>query len=240
VFGNVSIPFTLEEILLLSALGGLLALDERVGWQSLFSQPVFSSAVVGFVFGDFVIGVSVGVVLELVWLSILPMRGRRRPDAVAGSIVGAGTACLLASHTGDPRFALVVALGALFGLIAGEVAGSLGRRIHRARDSRLGDVEPPADGGALRRRLLLYFFYSVCFVFVAEAVQIVVLLPASALLAEWVSGAAGDSFATGASWWGDIIPTLGAGALIQMYWHKQHNRYLILFAGVTLLLLWFK
>ena len=87
VFGNVSIPFTLEEILLLSALGGLLALDERVGWQSLLSQPVISGAVVGFVFGDFVTGVSVGVVLELVWLSILPMRGMRRPDAVAAFVV---------------------------------------------------------------------------------------------------------------------------------------------------------
>jgi mannose/fructose/N-acetylgalactosamine-specific phosphotransferase system component IIC len=236
----VSIPFTLEEILLLSALGGLLALDERVGWQSLLSQPVIAGALVGFVFSDFVTGVSVGVVLELVWLSILPMRGMRRPDAVAGAIVGAGTACLLARHTGDPRFAFVVALGALLGLIAGELAGSVGRRMYRVRDKRLGDVEPPDSAGALQRRLSLYFFFSVCFVFAAEAVLIVVMLPPSAILAEWVSGGAGGSFATGSRWWGDVIPTLGAGALIQMYWHKQHNRYLILCAGVTLVLLWFK
>lgn len=225
---------------MLSALGGLLALDEKVGWQSQIAQPVISSAVVGAIFGDFATAVSVGLALELVWLSILPMRGMRRPDAVAGAIVGAGSACLVARHTGDPRFLLIVALGALLGLVAGEVSGSFGRRIYRARDSRLGRFEPHEDPRVLERRLGLYFFYSVCFVFAAEAVPIALLLPVSALLTEWVSGGVGDSFATGANWWVSVIPTLGAGALIQMYWHRPHNRYLILVAGVTLMLLWFR
>jgi uncharacterized membrane protein len=94
--------------------------------------------------------------------------------------------------------------------------------------------------GELSRRLLFYFFYSMCFIFVAEAVQILVMLPVSILLAEWISGVVGASFASGAGAWVDIVPALGAGAIIQMYWHKQHNRYLVLCAGIMLVLLWFR
>lgn len=220
--------------------GGLLAVDERVGWQSTLSQPVISGAIVGLILGDFVTGATVGVVLELVWLSILPMRGMRKPDAVTGSIVGAGTACLLVKHTGDPRFVFMAALGAFLGLVAGEVAGAFVRRLHRAREQRLGRIDVPSGDRALQRKLLLYFFYSVGYVFAAEAVLVLVLLLPSVLLAEWVTGTVSQQFAAGAQWWIAVVPTLGAGALVQMYWHRQHNRYLILCAGIVLILLWFK
>jgi mannose/fructose/N-acetylgalactosamine-specific phosphotransferase system component IIC len=230
----------MEEILLLALLGGVLAVDERVGWQSLFSQPVMSSAVVGVVFGEFTTAVTVGVVIELVWLSILPMRGSRRPDAIAGALVGAGVACFLVRHTGEPRILFAVALGVLVGLIVGEIVGGIGRRLHRIREQALGRMEVPSEAVALRRRLLAYFLYSVGFTFAAEALLIVVMLPLAALVVEWMSDVVGPSFVAGAEWWENLVPTLGAGALIQMYWHRQHNRYLITCAVIVLLLLWFK
>jgi mannose/fructose/N-acetylgalactosamine-specific phosphotransferase system component IIC len=234
----VSIPFNLEEIALLSLLAGLLAVDERAGWQALAAHPVVSSAFVGLIFGDFGTAVSVGVVLELVWLSVLPMRGARRPDAVAGAVIGAGTACLLARHTGDPRFVFVVALATVFGLLTGELAGSIGRRIHRVRERKLGRFAPPPDGRSLRRRLSAYLIYSVAFIFGAEVLLVAIMLPLSLQLAEWLTAISGSSVATGARWWLDVIPVLGAGALILMYWHKQQNRYLVLSGAVVLLLLW--
>lgn len=234
----MSIPFYLEEITLLSLLAGVLAVDDRAGWQGLVAHPVVSSTVVGLIFGDFVTAVSVGVVLELVWLSVLPMRGVRRPDAVAGSVVGVGTACLLIRHTGDLRFEFIVALSAVLGLIAGELAGSIGRRIHRVRERRLGRFDPPTESRPLKRRLLLYPFFSICFIFGAEVLLVAVMLPLSTIAAEWITSVARTSVATGARWWVDIIPVLGAGALIQMFWHKQQNRYLVLSAVVVLLLLW--
>jgi mannose/fructose/N-acetylgalactosamine-specific phosphotransferase system component IIC len=236
----VNVPFYLEEIVLLALFGGLLAVDERVGWQSTLSQPVMSGPIVGLILGDFVTGATVGVVLELVWLSVLPMRGTRKPDAVTGSIVGAGAACLLAKHTGDPRFAFMAALGVFLGLVSGEFAGGLIRWLHRARERRLGRFDVPPDDRALQRKLLFYFFYSVCFVFAAEAVVVLIKLLPSVLVADWMTGSVSRQFAAGAEWWVAVVPTLGAGALVQMYWHKQHNRYLALCAGIVLILLWFK
>ena len=232
------IPFHLEQVVLLALISGVLAVDERAGWQGLFAQPVVAGALVGVIFGDFFAGVSVGVVLELVWLSILPMRGMRRPDAVAGAIVGAGTAVLLARNTGDPRTLFIIALGALFGLIAGELAGSAGRRIHRVRESQLGRFRVSDNAAVLERRLVGVFMASVGFTMAAEMLLVGVMLPLSLWGAERLTAVAGDSVITGARWWVDIAPVLGAGALIQMYWLKQHNRYLVLSAAVVLMLLW--
>lgn len=235
------VPFTYEEIGILTVVAGFLAIDERAGWHSLLAQPVFAAALVGLLFGEFVAAVSVGVILELVWLSVLPMRGMRRPDAVAGSVVGAGTACLLIRHTGDPRIVFVVSLCAVLGLVCGEVTGTLGRRIHVLRNRGLGGFAGRVSPETLiSRRLAAYMFASLCFVFISEALLVAGLLPLTAVLAEWITAVAGDPVSTGARAWADLIPALGAGAAIQMYWHKQQNRYGILFAGITLLLLWFR
>ncbi len=234
-------PFTFEDIVILTGLAGLLAIDERVGWHSLIAQPVFAAALVGLVFDAFVVAVSVGLILELVWLSILPMRGMRRPDAVAGAIVGAGAACLLIRHTGDPRTVLVISWCAVTGLICGEFAGTLGRRFHILRDRVLGGfVQSVGEQTTVAPSLTMYMLGSVCFVFVAEAILVGVMLPAAVFATEWITANVGGTFTTGARVWADLVPALGAGAVIQMYWHKQQNRYLVLCAGIFLLLLWFR
>ena len=81
-------PFFFEEIVLLSLLAGILAIDDKAGWQSLLSQPLFAGVVVGMLLGEVTTALKVGLVLELVWLSVMPMRATRRPDAVAGAVVG--------------------------------------------------------------------------------------------------------------------------------------------------------
>ena len=133
----------------------------------------------------------------------------------------------------------MASLGAVLGLLAGEIAGVLGRRLSLRREKTLGDIEVPANDRVLQRRLFLYFLYSVSYVFSVEALLIVVMLPLFLLFAEWITGAARQEFVTGAQWWIYVVPALGAGAVVQMYWHKQHNRYLALSAGIVLVLLWF-
>lgn len=239
---TVSVPFYLEEIVLVSLLGGILTVDERAGWQSLLSQPIFASVLVGFLLGDVGTALTVGLVLELVWLSIIPMRGTRRPDAVTGALVGAGTACLLIEHTGDPRFVFVASVGAVLGLVAGEASGACGRWAQRFRERRLSDFELPSKGGdsQLATKLAVYQLFSVGFYFFVQFVLIAVLLPASALVAERITGLVDDPGMSGARRWIELLPAIGAAALVQLYWHKPLNRYLALCAGIFLLLLWFK
>ena len=224
------------------ALGGLLALDDRAGWQSLLAQPLFVSLLVGAVVGGVETALAVGVAMELVWLAILPMRGTRRPDGVAGAIAGAGTACILLRHTADPRVAFLVSSGVFAGLSVGEVAGILGRRLHRFRERRLGRFKPPADGDIRLAVRMLDIFHTVSLaqVFAVEAILVAIALPVSLVVAGWYTGLVGGSLPDGAVLWLELLPMFGAAAVIQLHWQRHSNRFVVLAAAVALVILWIR
>lgn len=242
----MSFPFYIDEIILLSVLGGVLAVDDRAGWQSLLSQPLFASAVVGLLLGEVWVALKIGVVLELIWLSVMPMRATRRPDGITGAIVGAGTACLLLKHTGDPdagaRYLFVASIGVLFGLITGEMTGWVGRWAYGVRERRLGGFIMRGRGNEakLTSRLSLCSFYSSGFYFLVQAVLIFVLVPVAATLAELITAVDSKGALAGGGRWMELAQAVGAASLIHLYWQKNVNRYLVLSAGIVLVLLWFK
>jgi len=242
VGSGVTVPFNSGEIILLAALGGLLALDDRAGWQSLLAQPVFSAALVGWILGEAQVGLATGAVLELVWLSILPMRGTQRPDPVIGGVVGAGAACLVAKHAGDERVLFLAAIGIVVGLVTAEISGPIGRRAHRARESRLGRFAAAAgtDDTALAGKVFRYMLFSVAFTFGLEALQVLVLLPIGALAAKQFTAWGQAGAVIGAERWAELLPAIGAGAIAHRYWQSQVSRYLVVSALIVLLLLWLK
>ena len=234
-------PFFLEETLLLALLAAFLAVDERAGWQSLLAHPVFSSILVGGLLGSMEAVLHVGIVLELVWLSILPMRGMRRPDTVAGGVVGAAATAIVLRHTGDPRELFIVAAGVLTGLVVAEIGGVVQRAFNRARELRLGDFEFPESGpAATARRLVWYQMFSVGSQALAAALTVGVALPVAVALTERLTEVAAGWMVTGSQWWIDLLPAFGAAALIRSYWHRDLNRFLVLSAGVVLVVLWIR
>jgi mannose/fructose/N-acetylgalactosamine-specific phosphotransferase system component IIC len=236
----VNTPFFFEEIVLLSLLGGILAVDDRVGWQSLLSQPLFAGIVVGLLLGEVGTALKVGLVLELVWLSVMPMRATRRPDAVTGAVVGAGAACLLIKHTGDPRFLWIASVGVVMGLTAGEISGLVGRRVNKIRERVLGgfSLASSPNESRLAGKLAIYMAYSAGFYFVVQAVLVLILVPSATLLAERFTSLVREPVLWGASRWLELLPAIGAASVIQLYWQKQINRYLVLCAGIIMVLLW--
>lgn len=239
---KVNFPFYLDEIVLLSLLGGVLSVDERVGWQSLFSQPVFAATLVGFLLGDVWTALQVGMILELVWLSVMPMRATRRPDGATGAIIGAATACLLLKHTGDPRVPFVVSIGVFFGLVAGEMSGFVGRWAYRVREGRLGGyvVRPDVKESRIATGLTFCLLYSAGLYFVVQAGLMLVLIPVAAVLGEAFTAVVNQAALEGGRRWLELAPAVGAASLIHLYWQKHLNRNLVLFTGIILVLLWFR
>jgi mannose/fructose/N-acetylgalactosamine-specific phosphotransferase system component IIC len=234
-------PFFFQESVLLSLLAALLAVDERAGWQSLLAHPVFAALLVGAILGQFEAALQTGVVLELVWLSILPMRGTRGPDTVTGTVVGIGTACLILRHTADTRVQFVVAVGVLMGLIVGELAGTVSRVVNRFREARLGGFEiPDGDLSATARRLTLYHFLSVGYTAAMTAIVTFVALAVSVAVSERLTATSSQALVAGTRWWLLVLPAIGAAALVQNYWHRHLNRFLLLSAGVGLVILWIR
>ncbi|UCG53123.1 MAG: PTS sugar transporter subunit IIC [Candidatus Latescibacterota bacterium] len=232
----------MSTILALSLLAGLLAVDHRVGWQSLLAQPVFAAVLVGGVTGELESAVTVGLALELIYLSILPMRGTRVPDQIAGGVVGCGTASLLMRYTGDPRFVFVAAVGILMGLLAGELGSRLGAPFHGLQNRVLSgfDVAPHTARRTVVQRIAWLHTGSIAYVFVVEAVVVLVLLSAGFFAGERFTRLVDVTLLEGAEYWKFLIPAVGAASLIHLYWQHHLRRMLIVCAVLVVIILWLR
>ena len=136
---------------------------------------------------------------------------------------------------------VIIELGpVLTGLVVGEAAGIVTRRLNRVREIRLARFKLPESGGAsaVSRKLDLYHAGSLGYTFVVEAAVIAAALPLSLLAAGAFTGFLDDPFVSGARWWMQLLPAFGAAAVIQLYWHRHTSRFLVVAAAVILVILW--
>ena len=77
-----------EEILLVMVLGGLAALDKTEAYQTMLSQPLVIGPIVGFLLKDLQAGIKIGILLQLIYLWVLPIGSAIFPDPAIGGTVG--------------------------------------------------------------------------------------------------------------------------------------------------------
>lgn len=232
----------MSTIIVLSLMAGILAVDHRVGWQGLLAQPVFVGAGIGLLTGQIGTALAVGLVLELIYLSILPMRGARISDQIAGAVVGCGTASHLMSSSGDPRVVFIGAIGVFVGLLAGELSARITAPFLAVQNRILSGVDFPAE--TPRRTLVHKVFWlhtgAAVYVFVVEALSVLILLSAGYFAGGKLTRLVGGALVEGTEYWSYVVPAVGAASLIHLYWQHHLRRILILCAVVTVILLWLK
>jgi mannose/fructose/N-acetylgalactosamine-specific phosphotransferase system component IIC len=79
-------------------LGGIAALDATPVAQTLFSQPLVTATLLGWWWGNLPLALEVGVVLQIIAASTLPVGARTPEDYATGGVIGAGVALALASQ----------------------------------------------------------------------------------------------------------------------------------------------
>ncbi len=62
----------------------LLSYDTTLFFQSLLSQPIFSCQLIGLLAGDYELGLAIGAVSQILFLSYAPVGGARIPDVQVG------------------------------------------------------------------------------------------------------------------------------------------------------------
>jgi mannose/fructose/N-acetylgalactosamine-specific phosphotransferase system component IIC len=101
--------------LIIALVGSLFALDTSVMFQVLLAQPLITSTLIGWYFGDIQLGLHVGLYLQLLWLISLPVGGAKIPEGNVAAIV---TTTLVMRHAPDfNHFNLVFVVGILYGLL---------------------------------------------------------------------------------------------------------------------------
>ncbi|MCG6955289.1 MAG: PTS sugar transporter subunit IIC [Gemmatimonadetes bacterium] len=104
------------EVLRLSLVGGLLALDATSVGQFMISRPLVAGLLAGWVSGDPPLGLLIGALLELYLLVSFPTGGARFPEGATATVVAVATA---AATDGVGAVPLAVALGLVWGQLGG-------------------------------------------------------------------------------------------------------------------------
>jgi mannose/fructose/N-acetylgalactosamine-specific phosphotransferase system component IIC len=77
-----------EQLILLCTLGGLVTLDDTEAFQTMLSQPLIIGPLVGLIFNDILAGLKIGILLQLLYLWVMPIGTAIFPDSGLGSVVG--------------------------------------------------------------------------------------------------------------------------------------------------------
>jgi mannose/fructose/N-acetylgalactosamine-specific phosphotransferase system component IIC len=103
------------ELVQISLLGGLLALDATSVGQFMISRPLVAGALTGLLIGQPAAGLAVGAILELYLLVSFPTGGSRFPEGATATVVAVAAAGAGSGGT----LALAVAVGIVWGQLAG-------------------------------------------------------------------------------------------------------------------------
>lgn len=105
------------------ALGGVAALDATPVAQSMLSQPLVTATLLGALWGDWDMALRVGIVLQVLAASTMPVGARTPEDYATGGVAGVGLALALA---GETPFAVARDGCALIGVLAGTLTAAFG------------------------------------------------------------------------------------------------------------------
>ena len=151
-------------------LGGVAALDATPVAQTLLSQPLVTATLLGALWGNLPLALEVGIVLQILAASTLPVGARTPEDYAVGGVVGAGVALALGSQQ---PFEVSRNASALLGVLAGVIGSVLGvpllkwqrRRnegLSRWCEEALGRGEEGALAAAQRAGVVLSFATGAC------------------------------------------------------------------------------
>jgi len=88
----------IREIFILAVIGGFLSLDATAVGQTLISQPLLAGPIIGLILGDVQTGLLVGTLLQLIWISKLPVGGAN--PSLGTALLGIFTAGIVIIYQG--------------------------------------------------------------------------------------------------------------------------------------------
>ncbi|PKN01948.1 MAG: hypothetical protein CVU77_03155 [Elusimicrobia bacterium HGW-Elusimicrobia-1] len=91
--------------------GAFLAMDAVVFGQFGFSRPIVCGPVAGFLVGDPVMGLRVGVILELIWINTIPIGTTLVPDVAVASLLSVFWSSALVRCGAPEGVAVVLSMG---------------------------------------------------------------------------------------------------------------------------------
>lgn len=201
----------MQDVLIVSAAGGILCLD-RVLIQALLSRPVVSAPIIGLLLGDPFTGLIAGALIELFWIDRLPIGGYLPPNDTVTSILIAASAIVSGRLLGDLSpglIALAVLIFIPFGIVAQKMDLWIVMGNERLSRAALDDAAR-GDHRAIARKHL----FAVLKTFLFTALLILSALPAGIGAMTWVYPRLPASILRGLTLVYASLPLIGAAAAL--------------------------
>lgn len=144
--------------MLISLLGGILILDRTPALQIMVSRPLVASTLLGFLLGDVSGGLTIGFLLELLWLGQPPVGASLTPNETAIAVVVTAVTLMAGEFIGDVSRDLMVFVILLF-LPVGWIFQKIDEGIRHinskiSRDASFAIRERGGDGMVLNKAVL--------------------------------------------------------------------------------------
>lgn len=163
------------ENIYIGLIGSLLVLDTTVAFQFLISQPLIACTLLGWFLGDIQLGVQVGMYLQLLWLSSMPVGAAIVPEGNLAAIVI--TALVIRYNSNYENFNIILICGLLYGIGVSYLGGQLVVLYRKTNQYLLQKVLVLARKGKLNifdviNYLGLIFHYSLMFILIVLAMYL--------------------------------------------------------------------
>ena len=163
------------ENIYIGLIGSLLVLDTTVAFQFLISQPLIACTVLGWFLGDIQLGVQVGMYLQLLWLSSMPVGAAIIPEGNIAAIVI--TALVFRYNSNYENFNIILICSLLFGIGVSYLGGELVVFLRKTNQYLLQNVLSLARRGKLNllnviNYLGLVFHYTLMFILIVLAMYL--------------------------------------------------------------------
>ncbi|MDZ7371560.1 MAG: PTS sugar transporter subunit IIC [candidate division KSB1 bacterium] len=226
----------LPEIILVSLWGGLVSMDTTAFLQIMTSRPLVTCTVVGLILGNLQLGLLIGMLLELAYISELPVGAAKFSESNVGAVSAAAVAELCIRRFPDREDA-VIFFAILTALAVSAIGGFLVSRMRSfntrnyTRILELRQIRPRDIAGAHRSGLLAAFLLGFFCVFISSIV-LTAVIPYLLM---------GFPHPYDRMFKAAIAGLLAAECvfLIHMFWTQTKQRYLIFIGAALGLLLLF-
>ncbi len=155
--------------------GSLLILDTTVAFQFLISQPLIACPLLGWFLGDIQLGLHVGMYIQLLWLSSMPVGAAIIPEGNIAAIII--TALVIRYNHNFDNFNTILICGVLFGVLVSYLGGELVVIFRKTNLLFLNKLLPYARKGKLNVLTLinftaLVFHYTLMFALIVLAMYL--------------------------------------------------------------------
>lgn len=228
-----------SELLLVFIIGGIVVLDTTPFFQSMISQPLVVCAFFGYIWGDIYIGAILGVILELIWLKLVPVGGFLSQQGNFGAFASSSSAVYVSKQFDIVHEETLIFVFILYSFLISLTASTLTYKIRVVNRKIIHFIDKKKINLLSKinyiQILTIFFsfligglFLSISFIFGVEVVGRII----SRLSLNFRSFAeVGIYSALG----------VGSGVVLSMFWEKKGNLafYIGVAAGIVLVVFGF-